>query len=153
MIEFKEQYNKNNQVTFLVDNETVSISENKIKEYINNLRHRDSVHLVTANGQSKTLNRFIDLDKSLYKIKPYSHQLEAINYGLNSKDSWLLLDDCGLGKTISMIYLAEELKRTKNIEHCLIICGVNSLKYNWADEIKKFSNLSLELILELISKP
>ena len=152
MIEFKEQYNKNNQVTFLVDNETVSISENKIKEYINNLRHRDSVHLVTANGQSKILNKFIDLDKSLYKIKPYSHQLEAINYGLNSKDSWLLLDDCGLGKTISMIYLAEELKRTKNIEHCLIICGVNSLKYNWADEIEKFSNLSYTILGQKITK-
>jgi len=42
----------------------------------------------------------------------------------------MLLDDQGLGKTMTMIYLAEILKKRENLKHCLIICGVNSLKYN-----------------------
>ena len=72
-------------------------------------------------------------------------QISAINYGL-SKNSWLLLDDCGLGKTVTMICLAEELKRREHIDHCFIVCGVNSLKYNWEEEIKKFSKLSYRIL-------
>lgn len=64
-----------------------------------------------------------------YKTKPFDHQLEGITKGLNC-DAWLLLDDPGLGKTLQMIYLAEELKAQKGLQHCLIICGINSLKAN-----------------------
>ena len=56
-----------------------------------------------------------------YKTLPFPHQLEAINYGLN-KDSWLLLDFPGAGKTIMMTYLAQELQKRDGIEHCLVIC-------------------------------
>lgn len=79
-------------------------------------------------------------DVAKFKVKPYSYQLDGINFGL-AHNSWLLLDDQGLGKTLQMIYLAETLKRTEKIKHCLIVCGVNSLKYNWASEIEKFSSL------------
>ena len=68
-----------------------------------------------------------------YKTKPFKHQLEGIEYGLNHK-GWLLLDDQGLGKTYQMIMLAEVLKKKENLQHCLIICGVNSLKWNWQRE-------------------
>lgn len=63
-----------------------------------------------------------------FKYKPYSYQLEGIDYGLNHKN-WLLLDDQGLGKTMQMIYLAEVLKKREGLKHCLVICGVNNLKY------------------------
>lgn len=82
-----------------------------------------------------------------YKVKPYSYQLDGIEYGLN-KDSWLLLDEQGLGKTLQMIYLAEELHKLGEVNHCLIICGVNSLKFNWQQEIKKFSNLTYKVLGE-----
>jgi SNF2 family DNA or RNA helicase len=71
-------------------------------------------------------------------MKPFEHQLEAINFGLD-KEKWLLLDSMGLGKTNSIIWLAETLKRRGVIDHCFIICGVNSLKQNWKKEIAKFS--------------
>lgn len=90
-------------------------------------------------------------DASNFKIKPFNHQIDAINYGLNT-NSWLLLDDCGLGKTISIIYLAEELARLENLEHCFIICGVNSLKYNWASEIEKFSKKSYRILGQEFTK-
>lgn len=79
-------------------------------------------------------------DVSKFKTKPYPYQAEGINFGLAHK-SWMLLDDQGLGKTLQMIYLAETLHYKENIKHCLIVCGVNSLKYNWASEIEKFSKL------------
>ena len=36
------------------------------------------------------------------KVRPYDHQLAAINYGL-THDKWLLLDSMGLGKTNEII--------------------------------------------------
>ena len=86
-----------------------------------------------------------------FSIKPYSYQLEGIEYGLNH-NGWLLLDDQGLGKTFQMIYLAEVLKKKENLKHCLIICGVNGLKYNWANEISKFSNLSYVVLGQKVTK-
>lgn len=86
-----------------------------------------------------------------FKVKPYQHQLDAVNYGLNH-NGWLLLDDQGLGKTGSMIYLAETLKRYENLEHCLIICGVNGLKFNWASEVGKFSDLSWHILGQRVNR-
>ena len=57
-----------------------------------------------------------------------------------------------MGKSLSLIKLAEELKEREGIEHCLIICGLNSLKRNWKSEIKKCSNLDSIIIGEYISK-
>lgn len=81
----------------------------------------------------------------IYKTHPMQHQLDAIKYGL-SHNKWLLLDAPGLGKTLTTIYIAEELHKQKKIEHCLIICGINSLKSNWKREIEKHSTLDSIII-------
>lgn len=66
-----------------------------------------------------------------FKMRPFSHQIDAVNYGLNpAHERWLLLDSMGLGKTNEIIWLAETLKRRGKIDHCLIICGVDSLRQN-----------------------
>lgn len=85
-----------------------------------------------------------------YKIPPFKHQLEGVEWGLNIKKG-LLLDEPGAGKTTQMIYLAEELKAQKGLEHCLIICGINALKSNWKKEINKFSNLSCRVLGEKVN--
>lgn len=92
-----------------------------------------------------------ELDTSNYYMKPYAYQLEGIQYGLNHK-SWLLLDEAGLGKTYQIIHIAEELYKQGKIKHCLIICGINNLKYNWKKEIKKHSNLSATILGERINR-
>ena len=79
------------------------------------------------------LEPLTEIEKVSFKMKPFEHQLEAINFGLD-KEKWLLLDSMGLGKTNSIIWLAETLKRRGIIDHCFIICGVNSLKQNWKKE-------------------
>ncbi len=85
------------------------------------------------------------VDPLKFKTKPFDYQLEGINYGINH-NKWLLLDDCGLGKTLQTIYIAQELYEQGKIEHCLIICGVDSLRSNWQKEIEKHSNLSSIII-------
>lgn len=84
-----------------------------------------------------------------YKL--FSYQKEGVEFGLRN-DRWLLLDVPGLGKTLQIIKLAEELKKRDDIQHCLIICGLNTLKYNWKKEIAKFSNLQARVIGEHITK-
>ena len=89
--------------------------------------------------------------KLKHKYPPFEHQVEGITYGLQH-DNWLLLDSPGMGKTLQMIYLAEELKAQKGLEHCLIICGINTLKANWKKEIQKYSTESCRILGEKISK-
>ena len=85
------------------------------------------------------------------EIQLFKHQEEAVEFGKNHK-KWLLLDAPGLGKTLALIRLAEELHKEGKIEHCLVICGVNSLKSNWLLEIKKFSKLSATVLGSRINK-
>ena len=81
----------------------------------------------------------LDLSKLEFKTKSYDYQLEGVRYGIENK-SWLLGDQQGLGKTKQMIDLAVWKKNNEGAKHCLIICGVNNLKYNWLEEIEKHSN-------------
>lgn len=85
------------------------------------------------------------------KTSPYPYQLNGIEYGLNHKN-WLLLDSPGLGKSLQIIGLAEELKCRENINHCLIVCGINTLKNNWIKEIEKHSYLSAKVLGQKIRK-
>ena len=74
-----------------------------------------------------------------FKTKPFQHQIDGFNYGLNN-DRWLLGDEQGLGKTKQVIDIAVAKKLQKGYKHCLIICGVNGLKWNWVNEIHTHSD-------------
>lgn len=88
-----------------------------------------------------------------FRFKPFDHQIEGINFGLDPKHTkWLLCDSMGLGKTNEIIWYAETLKRRGLINHCLIICGVDSLRQNWKKEIQKFSTESVLVLGEKVSK-
>lgn len=77
----------------------------------------------------------IDIPKDFeFKTKPFSHQIDGVRFGLNKK-KFLLCDDQGLGKTKQIIDLVGCVEKTDKINKVLIICGVNSLKYNWQYEI------------------
>lgn len=85
-----------------------------------------------------------------YKTTPFDYQYEDIKWLLNNPNC-LLLNPPGLGKTLETIYLAEELKSQENYEHCLIICGINSLKNNWKKEIQRHSSEQCIIIGEKIN--
>ena len=76
-----------------------------------------------------------------FKTTPMSHQAEGVRYGLKH-NRWLLADEQGLGKTKEIIDLAVVRKKVQGFKHCLIVCGVNSLKWNWLEEIEKHSDES-----------
>ena len=83
-----------------------------------------------------------DIRKRLTGIKPVRevtlkstllpHQIEAFNYGI-TRDKILIGDEQGLGKTLESIAIT--VSRKKELVKCLIVCGVNSVKYNWEKEI------------------
>lgn len=73
-----------------------------------------------------------------YKTEPLKHQLVGIEFGMN-RPRYLLGDDMGLGKTKQVIDIACRKKAELGYKHCLIICGINGLKWNWEEEIKKHS--------------
>lgn len=74
-----------------------------------------------------------------FKTKPFNHQLEGFEYGLQN-NSWFLGDEQGLGKTKTVIDIAVARKIKYGYKHCLIVCGVNTLKWNWVNEIHTHSN-------------
>lgn len=74
-----------------------------------------------------------------FKTEPFKHQMEAFEYGLQY-DKWFLGDEMGLGKTKQSIDIAVAKKLQYGYNHCLIICGVNGLKWNWLNEIKVHSD-------------
>ena len=74
-----------------------------------------------------------------FKTKPFDHQIIGFQYGLDN-DRWLLGDEQGLGKTKQVIDIAVAKKLQKGYKHCLIVCGVNGLKWNWVNEVHTHSN-------------
>lgn len=109
----------------------------ELSKIIDNLILIDEIELELKDNQLESQQKVEH--KVLYKTQPFKYQLEGIEYGLKH-DKWLLLDAPGLGKTLQLIYLAEELAARGLIKHCLIICCVNSLKQNWKREIEKHSS-------------
>lgn len=98
-----------------------------------------------------TIDEDIEYPLGEYKTKPFPYQLEGIQFGLNH-DSWALLDVPGLGKTLQLIYLAKELKEQRGLKHCLVVCGINTLKTNWKKEIEKHSDLSCTILGSRVNK-
>ena len=86
-----------------------------------------------------------------YKTKPFEHQIEGVLYGL-SHNKWLLGDEQGLGKTKEVIDIAIAKKMQKGYQHCLVICGVNGLKWNWANEVETHSNEKAWILGQRVNK-
>lgn len=119
------------------DNRCWEVPINQLAYLIDLLLAYDDIKLILLDEQQ---NDIIDIPKNYkFKVQPLKHQLEGIQYGLNN-DNWILGDDMGCGKTKQIIDLACILKSLGILKHCLIICGVNILKSNWAREIQKFSD-------------
>lgn len=86
-----------------------------------------------------------------FKIQPLKHQIEAIEYGLNHP-SFLNGDQPGLGKTYESLMVSEIRRKEENLNHCLIICGVNSLRKNWKKEIEQYTTQKAHILGERYTK-
>lgn len=121
------------------DNHTWEMPINNIVSLCNKFENED----IQISGIYEDLHKQefeIDIPKDYkFKTKPFSHQLDGVRFGLNKK-KFLLCDDQGLGKTFQIINWVGCLEKTDKINKVLIVCGVNSLKYNWQSEISIHSD-------------
>lgn len=74
--------------------------------------------------------------------KLYDHQIDFMKYAVgrdleHKTSGFLVLDQMGAGKTLEAINLALYNKKFHNFNHCLILCCVNTSKYNWMNEIEE----------------
>jgi SNF2 family DNA or RNA helicase len=92
-----------------------------------------------------------EIEKVSFKASPFPHQLEAVDFLLKQEKS-LLLDGCGVGKSLEMILFAETLKKRGIIDHCLVITGIAGLRGNWEKEIAKFSTESVVTIGKYVTR-
>ena len=122
------------------DNKTWELPAKKLHELVPHL----TKHQVNITGD---FSAFAEVKKVAnvpttfqFKTKPYDHQIDGLNFGL-THDRWLLGDEQGLGKTKQVIDIAVA-KKLQGAKRCLIICGVNGLKWNWQNEIRTHSNES-----------
>ena len=101
--------------------------------------------------QQYNLEPLSEIEKISFKMKPFGHQLEAVDFLLKQEKS-LLLDGCGVGKSLEIILFAETLKKRGLIDHCLVITGIAGLRGNWEREIQKFSTESVITIGKYITR-
>ena len=114
------------------------VPTNKVEYLINKLKEFDiKICGKITIFEDKNIN--IGLPEGFeFKTKPFSHQLEGVEYGLKY-DRWFLGDEQGLGKTKQVIDIAVARKVMYGYRFCLIVCGVNTLKWNWINEIHTHS--------------
>lgn len=126
--------------------ETPLIELSRLITFLHNYDDIDLIMLMDKPKQKDKVYSLLD-----YKTTPYDYQLDGIQFGLNH-DKCLILDQPGLGKTIQCIYIAQERYAKGEIEHCLIVCGLNTLKFNWKKEIEQHSDLSAKILGERINR-
>lgn len=99
----------------------------------------DGTHRKEVQDRLRTVTPVRSMDGIGLKSKPYPHQIEGFNYAI-SMTKLLIGDEPGLGKSQVSIASAVWRKSRGLISKCLIVCCVNSTKYNWQAEIKRHSS-------------
>lgn len=124
-------------------NKEWEVPANKLLQIINSIKDKE----ITIMGDYKALApKEVKIPNGFnFKTNPFDHQIEGFEFGLKH-DRFLLGDEQGLGKTKQVIDIAVAKKLSKGYKHCLIICGVNGLKWNWKSEIATHSNESAHIL-------
>lgn len=113
-----------------------------------NLRSNEDIN---KNEKIDDTTKIPDIDISKVKMcvekgkKPYQHQLDFMKFAIDRQNNgncngFLCADSAGLGKTLEAMNLALYNRKALKFKHCLIICCVNSSKYNWLADIQKHTN-------------
>lgn len=111
----------------------------------------DSITLNLLKDEKSIDSNKKSLNFNSCKTNPFSYQKDGIEYGINH-DKFLLLDAPGLGKSLQILYIAQERKKSDKLKHCLIICGINTLKTNWKKEVATHTNLDCKILGERVTK-
>ncbi|MDR2406267.1 MAG: DEAD/DEAH box helicase, partial [Deltaproteobacteria bacterium] len=112
-------------------------------EHIELRLHRERMAKITKEIREDPLNH--PLRKSLLNVELLPYQLDGIAFAAGAGRA-IVADEMGLGKTIQGVGLAEFLAREAGIKKVLVVCPA-SLKSQWEDEIKRFCQRSVSLVL------
>lgn len=142
-------------ISFPYDNELVSIMRNQSSRFWHSeekqweIPAKKLVNIIPMLGNRKIEisgdyfeepDELVDIPLNFeFKTKPFQHQIESFKFALNH-NRFLLGDEQGCGKTKQVIDIAVAKKQNNGYKHCLIICGVNGLKWNWKNEVEIHSN-------------
>lgn len=118
-------------------------------DYEGSLRIQSDEHLYENTTLDTTATiPDIDISSIPYYVKegatPYKHQLDFMKFALNRQNAgnmsgFLLADEQGLAKTNEIMNLAIYNRKQYKFKHCLVICCINSSKYNWLRDIQEHS--------------
>ncbi len=106
-------------------------------------RRREAIDALLPRGAAS-----LALEK-LLKASLYPYQRQGALFAA-AAGRCLLADEMGLGKTIQAIAAAEILARAAAVERVLVVCPT-SLKYQWRQEIAKFTDRSAEVVEGLLA--
>ena len=118
----------------------------------------DEWELVIYGDIDKDMKSYIDSRNSIqesessefdFKTKPFAHQVECFEYA-QTHPCFLLGDEQGLGKTKQAIDIA--VSRKQGFKHCLIVCCISGLKWNWAKEVEIHSNEKAHILGSRVNK-
>ena len=150
----------------LTPNECVHhIDGNKLNNSLDNLQlltHSEHAKIHAKEKVSHFHKNFIKGNSEVIMVPKYLRIKSITDSGYRDVYDVSVDDDChnfiankivvhNCGKSASAIYLAQELKERGLIEHCLVICCVDSLRTNWKREIAKHSNLSCRVLGERVT--
>ncbi|MDR1608760.1 MAG: DEAD/DEAH box helicase [Deltaproteobacteria bacterium] len=105
--------------------------------------HREELRRLTEEIRSDPANHIYR--ENLLKVPLLPYQMDGVAFAAGAGRA-IIADDMGLGKTIQGVGLAVFLAKTSGIEKVLIICPA-SLKSQWRDEIQRFCDRSVGLVL------
>lgn len=87
----------------------------------------------------KKIEKHFTLPKEI-KTKLYDFQYKTFNEAMNF-DKYLMLLQPGLGKSLCSVAVALKRRELGQIKRCLIVCAVNTIKWNFASEIEKHTGM------------
>lgn len=111
------------------------------------IQHAPIPHLMGKNCTSRSGSEVAVIPKTAKKVSYSYVGIEdtydiSINSDSESEHNFvanrIVVHNCG--KTLESLNLALYNKRNYNFKHCLILCCVNTSKYNWKDEIDEQTN-------------
>jgi len=88
----------------------------------------------------------IDISSIPFYVKegatPYKHQLDFMKWAIDRQikgnmHGFICADEMGTGKSVMSTNLALYNKVQNKFKHCLVLCCINSAKFNWQDDIKQ----------------
>jgi superfamily II DNA or RNA helicase len=69
-------------------------------------------------------------------VKPFAHQVETTRF-LIQHPRVFCLNDMGTGKTLSLLWAFDYLRRKGEVTSMLVVCPLSTMRRTWADEIEQ----------------